>query len=93
MTPEAKEKVKASWRVAVDSTMLVSLAGVIFWCGALSQQVNDLNRAALADGELSIRLSRVEARQEMVISSLNRFDGRLDHIEDNQRQIIKELKR
>lgn len=93
MAIELSEKVKASWRVAFDSTVLVSVAGVVFWCGALSQQISDLNRAVVADGEMSLRLARVESRQDMVINSLQRFDSRLDHIEENQQAILRELKR
>lgn len=87
------EKFKPAWRIVMDSSMLVSMAGVIFWCGNLSQQIADLNRTALTIDEDKGRIEKIQARQDMVITTIAQIDHRLERIEENQQAILREVRR
>lgn len=93
MTPAPKvdHNVRLTWRFALDSSMLIALSGLIFWCGQMSQQMTDFKRVSTLADELMERTAKMEARQELFVEDFNQIDHRLERIEDTQKRILTEV--
>lgn len=75
----------------LDSSVLVAIMGIVFWCGQLTQQIFDLDKQANMSAIIASRVDRVEARQDMVLTTISQIDHRLERIEENQQKIMEQL--
>lgn len=73
-------------RVALDVGLIMSLLGLAFYAGILTQQVADLREAVTTRGRVQISIEAAE-RLESLESNERRQDMRLDQIETELRRL------
>lgn len=64
--------------IALVFAILVQGVGGLLWAGRAAERIDAINTQMEHQSQIAERLARLEARMEIVQSSLDRIDDRLD---------------